>query len=103
MRREFRLHDVTALAAELNGLHVLNGAITDLASDEDIGHGHHPEEDGDAPPDGLTIRNLGESGGDAALPHPYADGNENQADEEDDGNRDEDEEPDVGIFHAAAH
>ncbi len=103
MRGEFRLHDVTALPAELNRLHVLDGAITNLAPDENIGRGHHPEEDGDAPPDGLTIRKLGEPGCDAAFSHPNADWNENQPEEEHDGNRDEDEQPDVGILHATAH
>src|SRR5262249_55107248 len=46
MRCKLGFHDVTALAAELDGLHVLHGAICALGSDHDVGGGRDNQEDG---------------------------------------------------------
>ena len=50
MRRELGLHDVAGGATELNRVHLLHGAIAELAGDHHVRDRHYGEEDAHAAP-----------------------------------------------------
>src|SRR5262249_21947587 len=56
VRSKLGLHHVTALAAELNGFHMLDCPITYLTSNEHVRDRHHTEKDGGTPPRNGLIR-----------------------------------------------
>jgi hypothetical protein len=55
MRREFGLHDVAALPAELNRFHMLHSPIAYLTADKQIRDRHYDEEHADPAPGSLPI------------------------------------------------
>ena len=55
VRRELGLHHVAGLAAKLDGVHVLDGAITELARDHHVRDSHHAKEDARASPGGPAV------------------------------------------------
>ena len=97
MGGELGLHDVAGGAAELNGIHVLDGAITELAGDDHVGNRHHGEKDPRAAPGRSAILQRVQFLGDLALGQGNTDRNQRQPGEEDERNRDEDQQPDVRI------
>jgi hypothetical protein len=99
---ELGLHNVAGLAAKLIGIHVLNGAIAELAGDDYVRHGHDAEEDSRTAPGGSPIFDFVQIARELVLGECDADRDKNQSGEENDGNRNEDQEPNVGIVHATA-
>src|SRR5665213_4277497 len=84
MGGELGLHDMAALSAELIGFHVLNGAIGELASDDQIRHGHDREEQAGAPPGGLAIDGRVQRRDGLPSSERDADGNQDESREEHD-------------------
>jgi hypothetical protein len=97
MGRKFGLHDMAALPAELSGLHVLDSAIGQLASDDEIRHGHDCEKNAGAPIGGPAIGNRPEPLGRPAPSERDPDRNQRKSRKEHDGYRDEYQQPDIGI------
>ncbi len=96
------LHDVTCGAAELNGVHLLDSPITELAGDHYVCDGHHRKEDAYATPRRAAVLHFVQIRDDFALGQRDADGDQDQSCEEHNGNRDEKQQPDVGIVHPPA-
>ena len=71
MRCELGLHHVAALAAELDSLHVLDGAIAQLTGDDQVHDSHGSEENARSTPSEPVI-NSGEALGEAAPAEPDA-------------------------------
>src|SRR5215471_2016320 len=100
VRAEFRLHHVTTLAAELNRVHVLDGAIGALRSDDDVKRTGNSEKD-------RKLSNVTSPVGvDQKLaPQPFhmlprqenSEGNQDEAQNENDRNQNENDNPNVWI------
>ena len=103
MGGELGLHDVAALSAELGGFHVLDGAIGDLASDDQVRHGHDGEEQAGAAPGGRAIDGRVQRFGSPVSSERDADGNQDQSREKYDGDGDEREQSDVGVADIPAN
>ena len=85
------LHHVAALAAELDGFHVLDGAITQLASDDYVCQRHNHKEDTRAPPGDPPVRGISETGAGPAPGKRDTYRDQPKAGEKDNRNGDEDE------------
>src|SRR5579871_209303 len=85
MGGEFGLHDMAALSAELVGLHVFDGTVRHLASNDEICQGHDGEKNPGAPPRGFAVFGGTHLLGDLAPAKSDADGNQSQSGEKDDG------------------
>jgi len=103
--RELRLHDVATLAAELVCLHVCDGAVCDLARDDDVHDGHRDEEKCQTAQHDAAALGDGETLPDATPGQPGADGYQNQSGEEygRDGEEDQDSNVWVGGSPASVH
>src|SRR5947209_19102824 len=96
---ELRLHDMATLTAELRRVHMLERTIADLRTDEQVHHGHDPEEDSDSAPGVAAVRQSAEMVLQAALRKRNADGNEDEAEKKHGRNDQEDEDADIRIVH----
>src|ERR1019366_9500285 len=103
VRRELRLHHMTALPAELHGLHVFHRTIGQLASDDDIRECHHSEENAGPAPGGLPVGQGVEALDHAASRQHDADCNQHQSGEEQGWNRNEHQQANVWIPDMSAN
>ena len=95
---------MTGPSAELWRLHVLDGSVGDLGSNEDVQESRGTEKPGDAPQCRLAIEGLlGQLSANLALTQVHADRNQQQPGEEDCWKNKENHDPDVGIINMAAN
>src|SRR5579871_695907 len=100
---EFRAHHVAARSAELRRLHVADGPIGELCSEQDIQQGGQAEEPGE-PFDCRTTIELGRRYLSVNLPFAEvnADRDQEESQEENGRKNKEDDNPDIRIVVAAA-
>ena len=103
MGRELGLHDVAALPAELDGFHVLHRTISQLASDDQVGHGHDREKHAGATPRGFTVDRRAEAPAALRLPSAMPIGIRISPAKNTTGDGDEHQQTDVGIADIPAN
>ena len=97
-------HHVAGLAAELHGLHVLDGPVGELRSHGDVQHGRHAEDDRQASVGGCPVGDFGqEAPADPVPGEEDAHRDQGQPQEEGEGQDHEGEDADVGILGVSAH
>jgi hypothetical protein len=97
MSCEFGCHDMAALPAELDRLHVLDGSVGSLCADDDVDCRSHGEEDREFPKIGAPVLTDGESFLDSLPGEENTHGDQHQARYEDNWDDDKDENADVRI------
>jgi hypothetical protein len=101
MSGEFRLHDMTALPAELWRFHVLNSAVCALGPNDDVNGGSHGEENGEFPNIDPPFRTLQQSFLDRFNTSPRKEnpqGDQYKAEDENNRDKNKDNNPDVRII-----